>query len=433
MNLTARAFTLIALTAALAVVAIWSAEPALMPLWLVPTALLLSGMALEGFFVARVQPTARIEVRGERLYLGRPAAADFVFDNPAKISAVVEYVPAVPQGFRPLIGTRRLNVPAGAPARDACELVPERLGSHAWPTIPARLRGVLGLAWWSRKLPVAMKFSVAPDLLGVRAQRAGGEARGATAALATGFGAELKQLRDYQPGDPLHRIDWKATARRNALVTREFVEDQHLEIVLALDAGRASRLQAGTLDRLGLFANIAARFAQHAVAQDDRIGLLAFADRPLAVMAPARGAQAVMRIRAALEGLAPQQAESSPLAAALRIRRLVRHRSLIVLLTDPGESAPAEELLRAIRLLQTRHFIIVAAMVGEEVGELAQAPAKGWLDPYVALAARERQAALRARIGELRELGAVVVAAPAAELEHAVIDQYRLLRRQRRI
>jgi uncharacterized protein (DUF58 family) len=401
-------------------------------LWLIPAALLLTGFAVEAFLAARMHPKATVEMP-RRLYLGRPAPAVFLFDNTGYPRSLLEYVPMLPPGFRRVPGTRTVALPQDEVARDAYELVPERLGAHTWPLLPARLRGLLGLAWWSRRIEIGIRVSVSPDLLGAQAQRAAGEARGSAVSVATGSGAELKQLRDYQPGDPLHRIDWKATARRGQPVTRELVEDQHLEIVLALDVGRASRLRAGTLDRAGLFANIAARFAQHAVAQDDVVGLLTFADRPLAVLAPGRGTTAVTRIRAALEKLTPQQSESSPLAAALRIRTLVRHRSLIVLLTDPGESAPAEELARAVRLLQTRHFVVVAAVISEEAAQLAEAPAHEWLDPYIALAARERQAALRSRVSALRKLGASVIAASPAALEGAVLDEYRRLRRERRV
>src|SRR5262245_63646195 len=77
-----------------------------------------------------------------------------------------------------------------------------------------------------------------------------------------GAGSELHQLRSYVPGDALARIDWKATARTRKLITREFSEDQHLDVLVAIDAGRLSRVRAGRLDRFGLYANIAARFAE---------------------------------------------------------------------------------------------------------------------------------------------------------------------------
>src|SRR6185369_18027359 len=108
-----------------------------------------------------------------------------------------------------------------------------------------------------------------------------------------GVGVELLQLRDYVSGDAMSRIDWKATARRGALVAREYSEAQHLEILIVIDAGRASRVRAGQLDRLGLYANVAARLAQHAVSSEDRVGLLVYAEKMLSAAPPDRGTRAV--------------------------------------------------------------------------------------------------------------------------------------------
>ncbi|MFX9089562.1 DUF58 domain-containing protein, partial [Acinetobacter baumannii] len=80
----------------------------------------------------------------------------------------------------------------------------------------------------------------------------------------------------YVQGDPPARIDWKATARARRLVTREFSEDQHLDVLVAIDAGRFSTVRAGHLDRFGLYANVASRFAEVVTPNDDRIGLVVF-------------------------------------------------------------------------------------------------------------------------------------------------------------
>src|SRR6185503_3129514 len=65
-------------------------------------------------------------------------------------------------------------------------------------------------------------------------------------------------------------------------------------------SGRTSRTEVDGLQQLGHYANLAARFAEFCVAHDDQVGLIAFADRALATIKPARGVEAVTRIRAAL-------------------------------------------------------------------------------------------------------------------------------------
>ena len=160
-----------------------------------------------------------------------------------------------------------------------------------------------------------------------------------------GAGSELHQLRDYVPGDALARIDWKATARTRNLVSREFSEDQHLDVLVVLDAGRFSRARAGHLDRFGLYANIAARFAEVVTPNDDRIGLLVFSDRPLAVCAAGSGTCQPWSECAGLSR-ASLGTSRSPMSSAAAVRRVavLKHRGLIVLLTgldDPTDALNA--------------------------------------------------------------------------------------------
>jgi uncharacterized protein (DUF58 family) len=432
MSLTTRAMTLICLAFALAIVGAWSTDPTLSQFWKFAAAMILLGLAVEGFLVSRTRISLDVAVPA-RGYLGRSQRIALVFQNPSRRAVTIEYAPAMPHGITVPEATRRIVAVPGAVSTDPYDIVPTRLGEKTWPVIDARLRGALGLAWWPRKLPVATQFTVGPDLLGDVPDREALAESGAANARARGTGGELLQLREYQPGDPLHRMDWKATARRGALITREYVEDQHLDIVIGLDCGRASRLEAGQLDRLGAFANVAARFAEHAILQDDSIGLVVFAERPQQVIAPSRGQSALIRMRRALEKLTPRPAETSLLEAALRISQVARHRSLVVLFTDLDEAALAGELVRAVRLLQQRHMTIVAGVVSEEVAALEHRMSTGWLDPYISLAASEAQSRRRSNLAALRARGAHVIATRHQELEKAVMQAYMRLRRERRI
>jgi uncharacterized protein (DUF58 family) len=240
-------------------------------------------------------------------------------------------------------------------------------------------------------------------------------------------------LRGYRPGDPLARIDWKATARSRRLVTREFSQDQHLDILIAIDAGRFSRVRAGALDRFGLYANVAARFAEIATPNDDRVGLLVFSDRLLVACAPARGLSAVTRLRRALEALHIEPAESDPTAAAVRIRGMLKRRALVIFLTDLDDVSVADPLARSLRLLSPPHFVVVAGVRSPEIAGLAQREAREWRDPWVALAAQEHEERVSLQRALLRRLGAPVIVASPELLERTLLVEYEGLRRSRRV
>jgi uncharacterized protein (DUF58 family) len=430
-HLARRGYLLAFLAAVLAILGIWSDAAGGVALWHLPLGLLLLGLALEALYVRKVQLGATLAT-APRALLGRPQPAAFVFENRTRRPLVLEYAPAVPAGFEGLADVRRIHAPPRATVRDAFELAPVRLGPQPWPPLPARLLGPLALAWWGRTLTPEASVVVAPDTLH-RHGRTRGLPGGARPRRVAGAGAELHQLRSYVHGDPLSRIDWKATARAGALITREFSEDQHLDILVAVDAGRFSRVQTGRLDRLGLYANLAARLAEIATHNDDRMGLVVYADQVLAACPPARGLAAVMRVRRTLEQLSVQPAESYPTLAAVRIRRLLKHRALVVLLTDLDDASVATQLTRAVRLLSPPHLVVVAGVRSPEIAMLARRAASAWMDPWVALAAAEHEMRSAAQRSLLERLGAPVVVAPPETLEEAVFAEYEALRRARRV
>ncbi len=433
MSLRQNALALAVLTVLMAIIGDWSGDPDLARLWYLSLAVLLLGLAYEGWLMMRTGLGVAISATKPRAILGRPSALQMTFTHRLARALTLEIAADSPAAVDMDGEVRTLVVPGGAGASMSLTATPRRLGQQTWPPLRARVAGPLGLAWWTRPLPAQFTLSVAPDLLRDDAERAAASGTGTRARSLLGAGGEVLQLREYRPGDPQHVIDWKATARSNRLVSRDFSEDQHLEIILAIDAGRASALRAGDLDRFGHYANIASRFAEHAVAHDDQVGLVIFADRPLASIAPGRGIGTVARIRATLVAVQPAAAESNPLNAVLRIRQLVRHRSLVVMLTDLDDATVAGQLARATRLLLPKHLPLVAGLASPEAQALAHGQGSGWLAPYEALAAQEYVARLTKNAAALRALGAPTLLALPNQMERAVFEAYSEFRMRRRV
>lgn len=432
MHLAERAYFLIALTALMAIAGIWSADRSLALAWAWPAGALLLGLAIESWWRRRFRFEAILRP-SNALLLGRPAQMELSVREVAGRAACLEYARSLPVALAGDTSVEQLEIPAGGAVRQTWNVEPVRLGPGAFAPPAARLLGRWRLAWWQARMTWQADFAVGPDILGAQARRLAGNTRGDASRRLPGRGSELFQLRDYVPGDPLARIDWKASARRRALVSREFTEDQHLEIFVVMDAGRASRVRAGHLDRLGLYANVAARFAQHAVELDDRVGLVAYADRPLACLAPRRGIGGVRELRAALERMRTARAESRPLVAAAKVQRLARARSLIVWLCDFADPETAAELLRAVRSLRAKHFVIVANVEAREIERLASRPARNWRDPWTTIAAAERREAIATQTRQLRDRGALVLTASETQLEAKVLAAYVTQRGLRRV
>ncbi len=432
MHFALRGYLFIALIALLGVAGTWSEDPSFDGAWMWPAFLLLAGLSVEAWYLRGTRVSLRMQV-GERLKLGVATQGGFAFQHNRGRDLELQYARVLPGALRQIADVRQVTLAPEEETLDAAELLPLRLGSGRFGAVPARLLGRFRLAWWSRTLPQDAPFRVAPDSLPRGSRPVAGESAGETPRRLPGAGMELLQLREYVSGDALSRIDWKATARRGSLISREYSEAQHLELLLVIDAGRASRVRAGELDRLGLYANVAARLSEHAVSVEDRVGLLVYAERTLAACLPDRGVRAVTRLRHALETLASERGESNPVAAALTVRKLLRHRGLVVWLTDLAEPARNEQLMQALQALMPRHQPIVAAPRAAEIARLATRPASDWRDPAIALAAREHAQRSRLQIANMNRRGVVVLDEPDDKLDRAVLDAYLTLRRRRRV
>jgi uncharacterized protein (DUF58 family) len=426
------ALLLILLTGLVGIVGTWSGSPSMSRWWALPAALLLAGLAYEAAMLGR-KPVELDVQAPERWPLGRLQVVRFAFRQHSRRRLHIQVVLSAPEELAAQPRIQTLELLPGTPAVTTLNAAPRRLGRYAWPAPTLRVSGVFRLAWWLRPVATECEITVVPDLI-ERLERTPGErGLGAQQTRAVGAGAEVLQLRDYVRGDALRSIDWKATARCGHLVTRDFTEEQHIEVIVAIDSGRASGLGAGEADRLGLYVNVAARFAQRAAAQGDAVGVVLFAAQPLALLPPARGEAAVGRLRELLTACRVQPSESNPVLAAARIRAIAPRRSLILFLTDLEDRSAGEQLAKAVQLLTPKHLPFIAGFRSERIEALASAPAREPIGAYRALAALEYTRIVEANVRALRALGAAALIARPADLDAAVLSAYRQFREQRRI
>ncbi len=401
-------------------------------LWRVLLAGLFLALLWEGLLFKRLVFTVAREVPAHGS-LGEALHGHLAVTNPGSRPLLLETQQLFPDGMAGEDELAQLQVPAGATALRPFTTVPTQLGTVEWGAVYTRSLGGLGLAWWPRRVDVRGTVQVVPSHLRHQERGIGVQDLGELSQKVAGTGKELLWLREYRQGDPLRAIDWKATARRNRHIVRVLTEEQHLELMLLIDAGRASSLQAGALTRLHHFANVAARLAEKAVCQGDLVGLVVFAEQPLRVLPPVKGHAGLMKIRSLLEALRPSTREANPLPATLAARGLLKRRSLVVTFTETDDSDAAGQLLQATSLLSPKHLPLVAGIIDPAVTTLHHAPAQQWLDPYHAFAAAESLQVARRNALHLQRMGAQVAVTSPERLDEAVLTHYQRLRERKRV
>jgi uncharacterized protein (DUF58 family) len=104
-----------------------------------------------------------------------------------------------------------------------------------------------------------------------------------------GSGFEFVQLREYQEGDDVRFIDWKATAKTEKVFVRQYAEERNRTIWLVVD--RSASLFYGSKERLKyeVIAEAATLIACAAEYQKDSVGLIFFDETATVVVPPAQG------------------------------------------------------------------------------------------------------------------------------------------------
>jgi uncharacterized protein (DUF58 family) len=420
MHLTARALALALVAVVTFIAAQWSNDPDIATLWRAVLMLLAVGLAFEAWAQARISIWLRFMLPAA-LHLGRETDIGFAVTHDSPRTQRLRLLPVAPEAAPcDASGERELRLAPDTPAAadnavssGTLAVRPVRLGVHLWPQIPARLLGPLGLAWWDRPLESGATVRIVPDLLRRSGARMTAPAHGARPRPRQEVAREIHRWHDWQPGDPLSRIDWKVTARSGVLTTRELRDDQHLEMLLVVDAGCDSAAGDGALDALGIRVNLAARLAESALARGDRVGLLAFSDRVLRAAPPMGGAAALPRIRAQLAALVsdPQPGDAG-VAARAALRALLRPAGVVLWFGDPEPES--------LRSVAARHSVVVVMPREPGVEALVDGspgtPRRFW----TALAAERFLTAAHERADSLRQIGVMVVSETPARLEGAV-------------
>ena len=122
-------------------------------------------------------------------------------------------------------------------------LTPLRRGVYYFADIHLQCWGIFGLIIRQRQVEATAEVKVYPNLHAIQqyellARRGLLGQLGLRNSRQFGEGTEIERLREYAPDDDFRRVDWKATARRQKPIVREFETERNQEIVIMLDAGR---------------------------------------------------------------------------------------------------------------------------------------------------------------------------------------------------
>ena len=178
---------------------------------------------------------------------------------------------------------------------------------------------------------------------------------GAYHAVFKGRGMVFDAVQPYWPGDDVRTIDWYVTARTGEPFVKRYIEDRDLTLMILVDASASLAFATTRPAKRDIAAEIGAALALMAIANNDRAGMLVFADRIEQYVPPRKGRNHVLRLIRDLLVLNP--GGGTDLALALRTaQQVLRRRSILFIISD--FLAPVETYAPLLMLLGQRHDVI---------------------------------------------------------------------------
>lgn len=147
-----------------------------------------------------------------------------------------------------------------------------------------------------------------------------------------GSGIEFADHREYSSGDDLRYLDWNIYARHGDLLLKRFQEEEDLHVYFLLDASRS--MAFGTPQKFDLARQLTAALAYIALADLDRINVVAFADHIIDDFPLTRGKSRILPLLSFLEKL-PLRGTDTDLTTSVKefVRRKQRN-GLVVVVSD---------------------------------------------------------------------------------------------------
>ncbi len=395
--------------------------------WLLFGAVLLIGAA-DAWLSWRYRPVFEVERKlPMSLPLGGVRQASLRLRHPHRHPVTVEVFDHPPEtmGFRGLPG--RLVVAPFTTQTLEYTLLPRQRGEQLFTTLQLRTVSKLKLWQLTERLDCPGHCRVYPDFrpIGAYARLAAHHRLGQMGIhqlRRRGEGREFHQLREFRHGDPLRRIDWKATSRQHKLISREYIEERNQEILLLLDCGLRMRTRDQSLSHFDHSLNAALLLAWVALQQEDAVGVATFGG-PQRWLPPARGHVALHHILNKIYDLQPGNDWPDYAETARNVLLRQKKRALVIFITNVRDEDNSD-LHQALSLLKKHHLVLIASLREEVLATDSSSTIHGFDDALRLTALYEYLHHRQHAFNRLRSAGAIAIDSAPSQLSAALVNQY---------
>ena len=306
---------------------------------------------------------------------------------------------------------------------------PLRRGAHEFGSVVLRLRGSSGLLEKQIALRVPGTMKVYPNFRGADRYHllARIDQRDEIVRRPRPFraaGSDFESLRAYIPGEDPRNIDWKATARRAAPISRNKQVERGQQLAILLDAGRLMAETIGAYSKLEHALNAAVMLSYVAQKRGDALTVASFSNKIESFLPSLRGPALMPRVLESLYTVQVQPVESDYWQAIAQMMTLLRRRSLVILLTDVLDASASAGLINNLSRAAQKHLVLCVVLSEPTISLVARMIPRNTEETYRKAAACDHLRRRKLALESMRARGIQVLEADPAHLSVHLVRRY---------
>ena len=248
-----------------------------------------------------------------------------------------------------------------------------------------------------------------------------------------GQSTEFDQIKNYVGGDDIRTINWKATARKSALMVNTYTDERSQNIYCIIDKSRVMRMPFEGLSLLDYAINATVALSKVAMLKEDKAGLITLSETIGAVVPADRKAGQLGTIMNVLYKEKTRYLESNLELLYSSVRAVIKQRGLLVFFTNFESLSALQRQLPYLKRISKYHLLLVVFFENTELKALSTEPAKDIEGIYHKTIAEKFIYEKKLMVKELSKHGILSVLTPPQKLTVNVINQYLALKAQQRI
>ena len=370
-----------------------------------------------------------VRTMAERLSNGDENDIRIDIENFYAYKVFVEIIDEVPHQFQKRDVLFGLTLTSGEKKILYYKLRPVKRGSYEFGTINVFIKTRLDL--FSRRYIVGtpQNVPVYPSYLQLRKYQLMAISNrlseiGVKKVRRMGHSMEFEQIKEYVVGDDYRTLNWKATARKGALMVNSYADEKSQQLYCIIDKSRVMKMPFEELSLLDYAINTSLVLSNVALMKQDKAGLLTFSEN-IGSFLPAE--KKALQMQSVLETLYNQKTrylESDFEKLYIFTRRKITQRSLLLLFTNFESLTGMRRQLPYLKKIAENHLLITVFFENTELTKFINKPSENLEEVYSKTIAENFAYEKRQIVKELNQSGILTILTAPKNLTVNALNKY---------